>query len=87
MREAQEREGFWLCLPTSFPISFGKLPELDQPRLFRMQFQTELRQTLPKFLQKPLGFRSVFEAHHQIVGVSDDNHVALGHFLAPGFYP
>jgi hypothetical protein len=26
-------------------------------------------------------------AHHQIISVSDDNHTALGYFLAPGFYP
>ena len=36
VREAQECEGIWLCLPTPFPILFGRLPELDQPRLFRM---------------------------------------------------
>jgi hypothetical protein len=29
----------------------------------------------------------VFEAHHQIVGIPDDNDIALSDFLAPGFDP
>jgi hypothetical protein len=57
VRETQEREGFWLRLPTPLPISFSRLPEVDQPRLFRMQFQTELRQTFSKRFEKTLGFR------------------------------
>src|SRR6266481_6576537 len=36
VREAQEREGLRLSLTAPFPVSFGKLPELDQPRLLRM---------------------------------------------------
>jgi len=36
MREAQERESLRLSLTASFPISFGILPELNQPCLFRM---------------------------------------------------
>jgi hypothetical protein len=65
----------------------GEPPELDQPRLLRMQFQAELRQALPEFLQKSLRFRSALETHHQIVGIPDDNDIAPGHFLAPGFDP
>src|SRR4249920_4237971 len=38
VREAQEREGLWLSLPTPLPVLFGELPELDQSRLLRMQF-------------------------------------------------
>ena len=52
-----------------------------------MEFQTELRQTFLKLSPEPFGFRSVLKTHHKIVGVTDDNHVALGHFLAPGFHP
>jgi len=42
MREPQEYEGFWFSLATPFSISEGKPPELDQPCLVRVQFQTEL---------------------------------------------
>jgi hypothetical protein len=44
MREPQEYEGFWFSLATPFSISEGKVPELDQPCLVRMQFQIELHQ-------------------------------------------
>jgi hypothetical protein len=37
--------------------------------------------------QETLGVRPVLETHHQIIGITDDNHVALRHFLAPGFDP
>src|SRR5215469_990284 len=87
VREAEKREGFRLSLSALFPNSFGMFPELDQPRLSVMQFQAELRQPFPKLSEKPFGFRPAFEAHHKIVGVADDNHLAHRHFLAPSFYP
>jgi hypothetical protein len=87
MREAEERKGLRLSLTALFPNSFGMLPELDQPRLFGMQFQAELRQPFPKLSEKTFGFRPAFEAHHEIVGIADDNHLAHCHFLAPSFYP
>ena len=85
VREAQEREGLWFSLSAPFPIEGGEPPELDQPCLFRIQFQPELREPLPKNCQEPLRIRSVFEAYHQIVSVPDDNHIARCHFLAPSF--
>ena len=87
MREAQERKGLWFSLAAPLPVLFGKPPELDQSRLLRMQFQTELRQTFSKLFEETLGFRPAFEAHHKIVGVADDNDLAPSHFLAPNFYP
>ncbi len=44
MREAQKIERVRLTFSPSFPILFGKLPELDQTRLVRMEFQAELKQ-------------------------------------------
>ena len=87
MREAQERKGLWFSLAAPLPVLFGEPPELDQSRLLRMQFQAELRQTLSKLFEKTLGFRPAFEAHHKIVGVADDNHIAPSHFLTPSLYP
>lgn len=29
----------------------------------------------------------MLKAHHKIVGIADDNHVALCHFLAPDLSP
>jgi len=63
------------------------LPELYQPCLLGMQFQTELGQPFPKLPEKTFGFCPAFEAHDKIVGVADDNYLAHCHFLAPSFYP
>jgi hypothetical protein len=87
MREAEERKGLRLSLTPLFPNSFGMLPELDQPRLFGMQFQAERSQPFPKLSEKTFGFRPAFEADHKIVGIADDNYFAHRHSLAPSFYP
>src|ERR1700694_31653 len=71
MREAQKREGLRLSLSPLLSVTSGEPPELDQPRLLRVQFQAELRQALPEFFQESLRLRSAFEAHHQIVGIAD----------------
>jgi hypothetical protein len=62
VRETKEREGFRLSLPALLPVSFGILPELNQPRLFRMQFQAELRQPFSELNEKTFGFCPAFEA-------------------------
>jgi hypothetical protein len=85
--ETQEREGLWFSLSALFPVASGEPPELDQPCLVRVQFQTELGQAFPKLAPEPLGFRPVLEAHHKIVSVADDPDIALGYSLAPSFHP
>jgi hypothetical protein len=52
------------------PSASGEPPELDQPCLVRMYFQTELRQPLSKCFQEQLSIRSVFKAQYHIVGIS-----------------
>jgi len=46
------------------PSPGSEPPELDQSRLPRMQFQTELGQPFSKCFQEPLRFDSVLKAHH-----------------------
>ena len=87
MGETQKRERFRFPLTTPLPSSRSEPPELDQSCFVRMQFQTELCQPFSKFLQEPLSLCPVLKAHHQIVGVTDDNHIASRPFLAPGFDP
>jgi hypothetical protein len=53
VREAEERLG--LPEPASVSVWDGEPPELDQPRLVRVQFQAELREPPAKILQEPLG--------------------------------
>ena len=45
---------------------------------------TELGQPLPKFPYEPLGVCPVLKAHHKIISVTDDHHVALRDFLEGG---
>src|SRR5450759_2182058 len=52
-----------------------------------MQFQAELRQPIPKVIQKSLRLRPALEAGDQIVSIPDDNYIALCHFLSPRFDP
>jgi hypothetical protein len=61
--------------------------KLDQSRFLRMQFQSELYRAVLKRFQESLGFYSVFETHHQIISVWDDDHIARGRFLAPSLDP
>jgi hypothetical protein len=87
MREPQEHEGFRFSLATPFSISEGKPPELDQPRLVRMQFQSELHQPLLKITQESFGISPVLKAQHNVIGIPDNYDIAPCHFLAPSFHP
>jgi len=50
-------------------------------------FQSEFGESFPKRLQELLGFLSVFETDHQVVGITDGNRVSRSHLPAPGFDP
>ena len=52
-----------------------------------MEFQTELRQTFLEVLKETHGIGSMLEAQRSIVGVADDDDLALGHFPAPDIRP
>jgi hypothetical protein len=56
-------------------------PELDQPGLFRVKFQAELRQPFLELFKEPHGFGSMLEAHHKIVGITNDDDIAVATFL------
>ena len=57
-------------LPVAAPGSIlgGVPPELDQPRLLRMQLQTELREPVAQIGQEPLGVLTMLKARHVVVG-------------------
>jgi hypothetical protein len=85
--KAQEGEGLWFSLSPLLPVASGEPPELDQSSLLCIEFQAELGQTFPKCFQESLRVGSAFEAHHKIVGITNNNDIAVCHFLAPGLYP
>ena len=87
MSEPQKRERLGFPHPTLFPVDLREPAKLDQPRFLRMNFQPELRQPLLKVSQEALGFGPMLKPDHEIIGVADENHVALRHFLAPDLCP
>jgi len=77
VREPQEVEGLGLSLAPALSVWHGEPPKLDQPGLFRVQLQSELRHPLAKIVQEPLGFRSMLESNNEVVGVAHDDHVPV----------
>jgi len=45
--EAQEIERLGFVFSSTFPVLFGKPPELDPARLIWVEFQSKLPQTFP----------------------------------------
>jgi hypothetical protein len=66
VRETQKVEGFRLPFPIPLSIFDGKSPELNQARLFRMQFQPELSQPSPQLLQESLRYFPVLEPDDEV---------------------
>ncbi len=85
--EAQEREGLRFPFAPLFPFVGRIAPELDQPGLFRVEFQAELPQPFLELFKEPHCFGSMLEAHHKIIGITNDDDIAGGHFPAPGIRP
>src|ERR1017187_3664482 len=87
MRKPQKRETLRLPFSPRPALPCGVWSELDQPRLPRMQFQPELCQPFPKFLEEPFGLVAVLETPHQIVRVANGHPFALPHFFPPYLDP
>ena len=62
VRESQKVERLRLTFPSSFPVLFGKPPELNPARFVWMEFQPKLPQPFPKILQKTVGIRLMLES-------------------------
>ena len=54
VREAKKVERHRFTFPSSFPVLFGKPPELDQTRRVGMEFQPKLPQSFPEVFQEAL---------------------------------
>src|SRR5436305_9145671 len=66
-----------LRLPVATRLaSLGGVPsELDQPRLVRMQFQTESREALAEIGEEPLGVLTVLESRQEVVGEPHEHNI------------
>jgi hypothetical protein len=81
--EAEEGESLRLPCPASLPGLGGEPAELDEPRLFGMQFQVESPESIPKIRMKPYGIGLVLEANNEVISIPDDDHVAPSMSLPP----
>jgi len=77
VREAQELERLRPPESPRLPSLGGEPPELDQPRLLRMQFQRELREPLAKIGQEPLSVLTVLEARHVVVSEAHEDDIPV----------
>src|SRR5512142_1229614 len=58
------------------PVRGGEPPELDQPRLARVQLQGEPREPLAEIPQELPGVSQMLEPGDEVVGETHDDHVA-----------
>ena len=69
------------------PVRGGVPPELDQPSLLGVQFQSELREPLAKLGKEPPRVTLVFEADDEVVRPAHDDHVAAPMAVSPPIDP
>ena len=85
--KAKEVERLRLSLTPLRPVSGCITPELDEPGLIRVEFQTELCQPFLELFEELHGIGTLLEAHHKIVCIANDDDVALSDSPAPDIYP
>src|SRR6266511_1772908 len=83
MREAEEVERLGLADASRLAGPGGVAPELDEPRLVGMQFQTELRQPLAKVGEEPPSVTLMFEPGDKVISEAHDDHVTVGVATSP----
>src|SRR6266511_4928185 len=76
VREAQERERLRLAEAPLLSSLGGEPSELDEARLLGGQLQAELRKSVAKLGEEPLGVIPVLEADDVVVGEAHDDHIA-----------
>jgi hypothetical protein len=87
MREAEEVKGFWLPLPAFTPIRCRMNAESNQSRFVGMYLEAEALQALLEIGPETDRVGFVLEAHHEIVSVAHDDHLAACSPLSPLLYP
>ena len=63
--------------PAPYSVHGGVPPELDQARLLGVQLQGELRESFAQIAQEPLRVIPMLKAHHEVVGETHDDHIAV----------
>src|SRR5467141_1147899 len=87
MRKTEEVERFRFPFSTPLPLVDGIRTELQKARLLGMQFQVELPHSFGKLRPKLISIRFAVESHHDVVGKSHDDDVAVRALLTPCLNP
>src|SRR5262245_50813985 len=87
VREAEkvERAGFF-PLPVP-PVAIRLATERNQPRLLRVQYQSEFRQPLAQFALEPLGIFSPLESYDEVIGIAHGHNETLRFPPPPSLHP
>ena len=87
MREPKEVERLRSALPPPAPPLSRKTTELNQPRLIRVQAQSELGQPFPQFLQEGSRCPHLLKAHHTVIGITSYNDLSAPWLFSPVLNP
>src|SRR5260370_30837006 len=87
MCESEKVERFRPPLSTLLPVSGRVAAKLQEPCLFRVQFQLELLHSFLQFLPELFGLRLVLESNHDVISEAHYDHIALRSLLPPRLDP
>ena len=87
VRETQEVEALGLPLAARPSIRRRVAAEFEESRFVGVQGQTEPREAFAQLGEKLLGVVSMLEAHDEVIGKADDDHVAVRLPLPPSLGP
>src|SRR5208337_1801314 len=81
--ETQKIKGLRFSFSALLPALSGEAPKFDPARLFRVQFQPELPQAFPEFVQKTLCLGPMRESRHGVIRIAHDDDIAARLLLPP----
>lgn len=87
MSKAEEIKSLRLSQTLPFAACGSKFSKLEEPRLLRVQAETESAHPLFDVPEKPLSLRLVLKPEDKVIGVPNDNDIAPCVSPAPLIYP
>src|SRR5216683_2451338 len=87
VRKAEEIERLRFPFSTPLPLVDRIRTKLQKSRLLGMQFQVELSHSFRKFRSELIGIRFAVESHHDVIGKSHDDLLAVRALLTPRLDP
>src|SRR5438132_2935302 len=77
MGEADKVEGLWFPLPVeTLAVPVRKTAEPDQASFLGVEFQRESLKSIAQFIRETSGIVLVLETDNEVIGPSNDDHVA-----------